>query len=57
MVQHALIIFESEVSITVICQLCSPCYTEEQTNNCTKSTFIIKLITMKNVKGAAHPNY
>jgi len=42
------IISESEVSITVLCLLCSPCYTAVQINNCLKSTSAIKVATIKN---------
>jgi len=42
------IISESEVSITILCLLCSTCYTAVRIKNCSKSTSIIKLATMKN---------
>ena len=42
------IISESEVSITVLCLLCSPCYTAVQIKNCLKSTSVIKVATTKN---------
>jgi len=41
------IISESEVSITVLCLLCSPRYTAVQIKNCLKSTCVIKVATMK----------
>jgi len=48
MVPHALIIYESEVSITVLCLLCSSHYTAVRIKNCLKSTSVIKVTTMKN---------
>jgi len=47
-VPHASIISESEVSITVLCLLCSPRYTAVRIKNCSKSTPVIKVATMKN---------
>jgi len=44
----ASIISESEVSITVLCLLCSTRYTAVQIKNCSKSTSVIKVATMKN---------
>jgi len=43
------IISESQVSITVLCLLCSPCYTAVWIKNCSKSTLAIKVATMKNM--------
>jgi len=54
---HASIIFESEVSITVFCLLCSPRYTAVQIKNCSKSTSVIKVATTKKYDGAVHPSY
>ena len=48
MVARASIISESEVSITVLCLLCSPCYTAVRIKNCLKSMSVIKVATMKN---------
>ena len=39
---------KSEVSITLRCRLCSTCYTAIQIKNCLKSTFAIKIATIKN---------
>jgi len=44
----ALIISESKVSITVLCLLCSPCYTAVRTKNCLKRMSVIKVATIKN---------
>jgi len=44
----ASIISESEVSITILCLLCSPCYTAVRIKNCSKSTSVITVATMKN---------
>jgi len=48
MVSRASIISESEVSITVLCLLCSPCNTAVWFKNCSKSMSVIKVSTMKN---------
>ena len=40
---------KSEVSITLLRQLCSTCYTALQIKNCSKSTSAIKVATMKNM--------
>ena len=48
MVARASIVSESEVSITILCLLCLPCYTAVRIKNCLKSTFIITVATMKN---------
>jgi len=56
MVAHALIISESEVSITVLCLLCSPCYRAVRIKNCFKSMSVITVATMKNTM-VLHPNY
>ena len=48
MIPRASIIFDSEVSITVLFLLCSPHYTAVQINNCSKSTSVIKVATIKN---------
>ena len=42
----ASIISKSEVSITILCLLCSPHYTAVQIKNCLKSTFIMKVVTV-----------
>ena len=42
---------KSEVSIMLHCQLCSTCYTAVQIKNCSKSTPVIKIATMKNTDG------
>ena len=39
---------KSEVSITLRCWLCSTRYTAIRIKNCLKSTFVIKIATMKN---------
>jgi len=39
---------ETEVSIALLCQLCSTHYTAVQIKNCLKSTSLIKVATMKN---------
>jgi len=44
---HTSIISESEVSITVFCLPCSPRYIAVQIKNCSKSTSVIKVATMK----------
>jgi len=54
MVTFASILTESEVFITV---LCSPRYTAAHINNCSKSTSVIKITTMKNMDGATHLTY
>jgi len=36
------------VSITILCLLCSPCYTAVRIKNCSKSTSEIEVATMKN---------
>jgi len=56
MVLHASIISESEVSITVLCLLFSPHYTAVGIKNCSKSTSVIKVATMKNTM-VPHPSY
>jgi len=38
---------ETEVSIALLCQLCSTHYTAVRTKNCLKSTSVIKVATMK----------
>jgi len=43
------IISESEVSITILCLLCLPCYTAVRIKNCSKSTSVIKVATTKNM--------
>ena len=45
MVPRTSIIFESEVSITALCLLCSPRYTAVWIKNCLKSTPVIKETT------------
>ena len=37
-----------EVSISLPCQLCSTRHTAVRINNCLKSTYVIKVATMKN---------
>ena len=49
MVVRASIIFENGVSITVLCSLCSPRYTTVRIKNCSKSTSVIKVATMRNM--------
>jgi len=49
MVARASIISESEVSIMVLCLLCSLHYTAVRIKNCSKSTSVIKVATMKNM--------
>jgi len=44
----ASIISESDVSITILCLLCPPRYTAVQIKNCSISTFVITVATMKN---------
>ena len=39
---------KSEVSVTLRCRLCSTRYTAVRIKNCLKSTFAIKIVTMKN---------
>ena len=48
MVASSSIISESEVSITVLYLLCSPCYTAVRIKSCFKSTSVIKVATMRN---------
>jgi len=57
-VLRVLIISESEVSITAVCLLFSPCYTAVRINNCLKSILVIK-VTMHYEKydSAMHPSY
>jgi len=51
---------KSKLSITFRCQLCSTHYKPVQLKNCSKSTFVIKVATMKNIdatsgmKGSHH---
>ena len=40
---------KNEVSITLLCWLCSTCCTAVQIKNCLKSTSAIKIATMKNM--------
>jgi len=46
------LVSESEVSITVLYQLCSTRY-----KKCLKIVSVIKVATMKNMDGAVHPSY
>ena len=48
MITHASIISESE-SITILCLLCSSHYTAVRIKNCSKSTSVITVATMKNM--------
>jgi len=48
MVAHASIISESEVSIAILCLLCSPHFTAVRIKNCSKSMSAITVATMKN---------
>jgi len=48
MIARASIISESEVSITVLCLLCSPRYTAIRIKNCSKSMSVIKVATARN---------
>ena len=51
---------ETEVSIALLCQLCSTCYTAVRIKKCLKSTSVLKVATMKNTddfslrKGSHH---
>jgi len=54
-VARVLIISESEVSIIVLCLLCSPRYTAVRTKNCSKTTSVIKAATMKNTMEPCAP--
>ena len=47
MVARASIISKSEVSITVLCLLCSPRYTTVQIMNCSKTMSVTTVATMK----------
>jgi len=49
MVPRASIMSESEVSITVLCLLCSPRWTAVRIKNCSKSMRAIKVTIMKNM--------
>ena len=40
---------KTEVSIMLHCQLCSTSYTAVQIKNCSKSTSVIKVVTIKNM--------
>jgi len=40
---------ETEVSIALLCQLFSTCYTAVQIKNCLKSTSAIEVTTIKNI--------
>jgi len=51
----ASIISESEVSITILCLLCSPRYTAVWIKNCSKNTPITKVTTMKNTMVPCNP--
>jgi len=55
MVLHSSIISESEVSITILCLLCSPHYTAVQIKDCLKTTSVIKVATMKNTMALCTP--
>ena len=57
MVRHTQITFESEVSMTVLCQLYSPHCTAVQINSSLKGTSVIKMAVMKNTDGTLHPSY
>jgi len=58
-VPRASIISENElvVSITVLCMPCSPHYTAVRIKNCSKSTPVIKVATMRKYDGTTHPSY
>jgi len=45
---RASIISDSEVSVTLLCLLCSPRYTAVRIKNCLKSMNVIKVATIKN---------
>ena len=47
---------KSEVSITLLCQLCSTGYTPVQIRNCLKSTSAIKIATIKNMDDGKPPH-
>jgi len=52
---RASIISKSEVSITVLCLLCSPRYTTLQTMNCSKTTSVVTVATMTAMKNTMMP--
>ena len=54
MVPYTSIIYESEVSITVLCLLFSPRYTAVRIKS---STSVIKVTAMQEYDGAACPSY
>jgi len=56
-IPRASIISESEVSITVLCMPCSPRYTAVQIKNCSKSTPVIKVATIRKYDGTVCPSY
>ena len=39
--------------VSIMLQLCTTCFTAIQIKNCSKSTSVIKVATMKNTDGAA----
>jgi len=49
LIPRASILSDSEVSITVLFLLFSPYYTAVRISNCSKSTYVIKVATMKNM--------
>jgi len=49
MVPHSPIIVWSKVSITLLCQLYSTCYTVVLIKNCLKGTSVINIVTLKNM--------
>jgi len=49
MVLYSSIVSESEVSITVLCQLCLPHYIAVRTQNCLKSTSVINIAIVKSI--------
>jgi len=48
MVRRARLLSETEISIALLCQLFSTCYTAVRIKNCLKSTSVIKVATMEN---------
>jgi len=54
---RASIISESEVSISVLCLLCSLCYTAVWIKNCSKSTSVIKVATIKKIRWCRVPQW
>ena len=51
------LISESEVSITILCLLCSPHYTAVRIKNCSKSMSVIQSSHREKYDSAARPSY